>query len=126
MYSENNRRAAYGRANDELLRRMLGGGAIPFMQKDAENHPPLPDYSHNKFGCDGAPQKEDTAPSCNICPTNLHAPSLAMVYAPRQCWRKLLKPEAGLKEGSIFAELILPLEVIDNIPMKGGQKPFCK
>ena len=115
MYSESNRRAATSRANDEFLRRMIGGelvGGIPVMNVDAPTRPSLPDYSNNKAACDGTPRGNCPIPDvCHDCPTHVHAPSLAMVYAPKQCWRGLLDPVSGLKSGSIFQELILPLEV---------------
>ena len=57
---------------------------------------------------------------CNTsCPTEIDAPALAMVYSPRQCWRKLLDPAEGLKQGTIFAELVLPFEAV---PHKGGKE----
>ena len=58
---------------------------------------------------------------CNTsCPTEIHAPALAMVYSPRQCWRKLLDPAEGLKQGTIFAELVLPFEAVSNNCGKEG------
>ncbi len=57
---------------------------------------------------------------CNTsCPTEIDAPALAMVYCPRQCWRKLFDPEEGLRHGTIFAELVLPFEAV---PHKGGKE----
>ncbi|MBQ9760993.1 MAG: spore coat associated protein CotJA [Clostridia bacterium] len=48
-------------------------------------------------------------------------PSLAMVYSPIQGWQNLLSPAEGLAEGSIFTELIKPLEVGGaNCPLGGG------
>jgi hypothetical protein len=52
-------------------------------------------------------------------------PSLAMVYAPKQCWQNLLDPAVGLAHGSIFADLILPFEgcgnrIGENNPHKRG------
>lgn len=124
MYSENNRRVATGRTNDEFLRRMIGGElayGVPVMNVDASPRPTLPDYSGNRTACDGQPRGEGSVPMCdNDCSAHLHAPSLAMVYAPRQCWNGVLDPASGLKHGTIFTELILPLEVLG----KGGQKPY--
>ena len=37
-------------------------------------------------------------------------PSLAMVYAPKQCFRMLYEPERALARGTLFAELDKPLE----------------
>ena len=61
----------------------------------------------NRPACDGT-QRPDA--NGGGCPKQIHAPALAMAYAPRQCWQNLLEPEDGLREGTIFAELILPLE----------------
>ena len=81
--------------------------------------------------CEWRPQSRQEAPvqpeggcgchmPCNTsCPTEIAAPALAMVYCPRQCWRKLLDPEEGLKHGTIFAELVLPFEAA---PHKGGKE----
>lgn len=63
--------------------------------------------SNGKPKCDGSIEN----PYGGECPTHVHAPSLAMVYAPRQCWKNLLDPASALDNGSLFAELILPLEV---------------
>ena len=73
--------------------------STPRVQARQEMPPVRPDG-----GC-GCQKPCDTS-----CPTEVPAPSLAMVYSPRQCWRSLLEPEVGLKHGSIFAELILPFE----------------
>lgn len=109
MYSENSRRTTR-RANDEFLRRMVGGELtgkeLPVMNMT----PP------------GMGNGDEAAPGCNgsdtntpgDCPVMLHAPSLAMVYSPRQCWRNLLDPRTALKNGSLFAELVLPLEAGHN------------
>ena len=114
MYSDYNRRASARRANDEFLRRMLGGeltvGEVPAMTTE---RPTLPDYTEgNRVRCDGSEEsgKEDVC-GRGECPTCIGAPALAMVYAPKQCWRKLLDPCAALEQGTQFAELILPLEV---------------
>lgn len=44
-----------------------------------------------------------------------HYPSLAMVYAPTQCFRNMYEPAEGLSRGTIFAELDKPLG-------KGGRR----
>ena len=59
-------------------------------------------------------------PCDTSCPTEIAAPALAMVYCPRQCWRKLFDPEDGLKHGTIFAELVLPFEGAPNKCGKEG------
>lgn len=46
------------------------------------------------------------------------APSLAMVFAPIQVWRKLYDPETGLGRGTIFTELDKPWEIVENA--RGG------
>ncbi len=38
-------------------------------------------------------------------------PSLAMVYSPVQCFRKLYSPEEALSRGTLFEELDKPLMV---------------
>ena len=58
-------------------------------------------------------------PCDTSCPTEIAAPALAMVYCPRQCWRKLFDPEEGLRHGTIFGELVLPFEAA---PKKGGKE----
>ena len=105
MYSENSNRSSR-RGNDEFLRRMVGGELIG---KE------LPAMSMARM--ENAHGNPSERPSCNQnddigseCPTVLGAPSLAMVYSPKQCWRNLLDNEAALKNGSLFAELILPFE----------------
>ena len=122
MYPEKDRRSSVRRANDEFLRRMLGGelgDGTPFcavMNSDVPERPrPQLPPEGNGPACDGSQR-----PSCDgmprpdgnggECPKHIHAPSLAMAYAPRQCWQNLLEPEVGLREGTIFAELILPFE----------------
>ena len=52
------------------------------------------------------------------CPLYVKAPSLAMVYAPRQCWQNLLEPKAALANGTLFADLALPFEA----GQKNGEK----
>ena len=116
MYSENNRRSAAQRANDEFLRRMLGGeltgDGFPVANLSAQA-PMRPDArtNGNRIACDGTPRPDNNASGADkSCPTSIPAPSVAMVYAPKQCWRRLLDPAQGLSKGSIFSELILPLE----------------
>lgn len=116
MYIESNRRAAESRADADFLRRMLGGEL-----KGAPNTRTHNDTNANGC-CEWRPQARQEAPvrpeggcgcqrPCDTsCPTQIAAPSLAMVYSPRQCWHKLLDPEAALAHGSLFAELILPFE----------------
>ncbi len=38
----------------------------------------------------------------------LEGKSLAMVYAPKQYWRKLYTPEDALMHGTLFTELNMP------------------
>ena len=105
MYSDNGRHASVHRANDEFLRRMIGGEVVrtelPVVSMES---PVLPDYSQDGgASCDGSIIKGE-------CPTHVHAPSLAMVYAPMQCWRDLLDLQSALRHGTLFAELVLPFE----------------
>lgn len=122
MYSEKDRRSSVRRANDEFLRRMMAGDlgdGVPFctvMNSNVSESPMRPQLppEDNRTACDGSQRPTNDGmprPEGNGgCPKHIHAPSLAMAYAPRQCWQNLLEPEAGLREGTIFAELILPLE----------------
>lgn len=140
MYSEIDRRASAQRANDEFLRRMLGGelcgGAREAMNQgvmEESARPTLPPVN-NGTACDGSERGHGGCGraesdgheggcgrgGCNGggngdgtdrgCPKHVHAPALAMVYAPRQCWQNVLDPMSGLAHGSIFAELVLPFE----------------
>lgn len=131
MYSESNRRSAARRTDDDFLRRMLGGqltgDALPVISPvPPQARPIVPTRDEPvKTTCDGSTQNDQTGMGCrpqsggNACPTCISAPSIAMVYAPRQCWRNLLDPASGLSHGSIFAELILPLEAV---PQKGEKE----
>ena len=106
MYSESDRRAPARRANDEFLRRMLGGeltgGAVPTMNQPV---PELPTYPQRP-PCDGGEESRPMpAPPCAMTPG---MPSLAMVYSPVQCWREVLEPADALRAGSQFTELLLP------------------
>ena len=117
MYIESNRRAAESRADADFLRRMLGGELNGAANGRARN-----DLGAGRC-CEWRPQARQEAPvrpeggcggqrpSCDTsCPTEVPAPSLAMVYCPRQCWRSLFSPEDGLKHGTLFAELALPFK----------------
>ena len=48
------------------------------------------------------------SPACGCGGTEY--PSLAMVYAPKQCFRMLYEPDRALLRGTLFAELDKPLE----------------
>lgn len=114
MYSEKENRAGVQRANNEFLRRMLGGeltsGQLPVFN---ETKPTLPEYP-TRPPCNSDPDYSEESMEgthCkNACDAPMYAPSLAMVYAPKQCWRGLLSPDEALKQGSQFAELVLPFE----------------
>ena len=117
MYSESNRKNAAQRANDAFLRRMLGGeltgDGYPVMSvtEHAES-PAAPVRAENaRVSCDGAIRPTATDKGC---PTTIGAPSIAMVYSPRQCWRNLYDPATGLSNGTLFSELNLPLEAVDG------------
>lgn len=124
MYSENNRRNASRRADGEFLRRMTGGelscprrafaspcGAV----SDEGSNPPVRD-ARVRVSCDGSTvaRGEQANHRCACgntpCKPDSFAPSLAMVYSPRQCWRGVLSPAEGLSMGTIFSELVLPFE----------------
>lgn len=102
------------RANDEILRRMLGGE----LSTQEKNSPrpaadggavPLPVYPGGTR-CDGSstdvPAATDGSMGC--------FPSLAMVYAPKQKWKNILPPPDGLSHGSIFRDLVFPLEAEEH------------
>ena len=104
---------------NSLLGGELTGGALPVMNTEP---PRLPEQEGNGPLCDGSVGNGGAGGAS--CPKEPWAPSLAMVYAPRQCWRNLLDPQSALSEGSLFAELILPLEV-GNRP-RGTEGKACK
>ena len=122
MYSENSRRTVR-RANDEFLRRMVGGeltgNELPVMNMMPPNGGD--GVGQGTPGCNGS---DTNAPG--ECPISLHAPSLAMVYSPRQCWRNLLDPPIALRHGTLFTELVLPLDVVGGNPhVKEGNGRKC-
>ena len=115
MYSENHRHSTARRADDEFLRRMLGGeltgDGYPVINSNPTPAPSAPAraasgaQAQSRPLCDGS-----VAPAeAGGCPTSLYAPAIAMVYAPKQCWRNLFDPATGLSHGTIFKELVLPL-----------------
>ena len=122
MYSENNRRYAARRADEEFLRRMSGGElcgnvlpTVAAVAKDARDIPVRD--ARGRVRCDGSTQ--DTGSCTKDCEGDTFAPSLAMVYSPRQCWRGLLSPADALAQGSLFSELVLPLEAV---PQNGSKE----
>ena len=112
MYSDQNRRAPARRANDAFLRQMIGGELTDgrCQQNRCERPMPYVEQRESCPVCEGARQESGDACALSDCPKYVHAPSLAMVYAPGQCWRNLLDIEVALEHGSMFAELILPFE----------------
>ena len=114
MYSERENRAGVQRANNEFLRRMLGGelttGYVPVFNEETPSLPEYPDRPPCDGGIDQSGAGTAGAHCTSACGTSLNAPSLAMVYAPVQCWRGLLNPTEALKQGSQFSELVLPFE----------------
>ncbi len=124
MYSDYNKRAPTHRANDEFLRRMIGGelNGPELLRLHSEMLELPEERGGRRVDCRGnvlepersCPEKRarDGGDACDreSCPTEISAPALAMVYAPRQCWRKTFDPQTGLAHGSIFAELVLPFE----------------
>ena len=121
MYPKNNRPPS-GRVNDEFLRRMVGGELIgnelPVMKITREVNPNVP--LAEPPSCN----QNDDEGERSECPVMLGAPSLAMVYSPRQYWRNLLDPDAALSSGSLFAELVLPFEGASKSMGTGGK--LCK
>ena len=81
--------------------------------------------NNSRVRCDGTTRESDNTDDYT-CPTTLHAPSLAMVYSPKQCWRNLFDPTTGLSRGTIFAELSMPLEVVSHNGCKEvrNRRPF--
>ena len=115
MYSEHEKRVPMQRANDEFLRRMLGGeltmGTAPVFNEET---PALPTYPEPP-SCDGT--IENTVGECGQngnCSITKGAPSLAMVYAPCQTWNGVFDPMTALEHGSQFRELVLPFERYSN------------
>ena len=109
MYSDNEGRAPMRRANDEFLRRLVGGELMGSERCELCTRP-TSDKRESGPACDGSYPSEGDHAHMEACPTRIEAPSLAMVYAPMQCWRNLLDPQSALAKGSQFAELILPIE----------------
>ena len=110
MYSDHNRNTAARRANDDFLRRMIGGS---IGDSDGCRSKSCPFAANSR----GTGRLSVDPPSCNMgdksacadnCASAPKMPSLAMVYAPRQCWRGLLSPEEALAHGTQFTELVLP------------------
>ncbi len=115
MYADNHRRSASQRVNDEFLRRMTGGELTSNAEQSVQA---------SLGACLGKSESakyRDSAERESDCPTTVPAPSLAMVYSPRQCWRNVLSPEEGLRQGSIFSDLVLPFEPYGN----GGNGCGC-
>lgn len=109
MYFENEKHRSRQRSNDEFFRRLnaddlhlgIAGSDIPtFSRTDIPQRDVSP-----RTSCNGT--SNEPAPGNSSC----KMPSLAMVYAPVQAWQELLSPLDGLHQGSIFKELIKPLEV---------------
>ena len=143
MYMENNRHVSQGRANDEFLRRMLGGelvGGERAVMNQPEEAPQLHEHmmggrcnEQEDLPLEGTARQPrgEAVPPCNqgdeeacACPKYMRMPALAMVYAPHQCWQNLLEPEAALEQGSQFAELVLPQEA-GGCGMRTGGKGRC-
>lgn len=118
MYSERTRRPSPRRANDEFLRRMVGGelnADLAVMNRSAGTQEPSP-TARRGSACNG---------ESSDCPTTVASPSLAMVYAPVQCWQSILDNATALKHGTLFAELVMPLEV-GKPNGNGGQNPHAR
>ena len=133
MYSENQRHCSARRANDEFLRRMLGGEMSYGNANQAARRDDSPTHEKNGCGCNRrsfCARSEGTvgsscpltgrhsSPPCNEGdtantgkhPACIHAPSLAMVYSPMQSFQGIYEPAVALRQGTLFAELDLPFE----------------
>ncbi len=100
MY-ERNIPASVRRADDEFLRRMMGGGKASVGLDSPRQSHAVPTLSHT-----ASHQKPG---DCNI-PVDPAMPSLAMVYAPKQVWRCSYTPAQALSRGTLFYELDKPFE----------------
>ena len=116
MYSDSEKYFPRRRSGDEFLRRMRGedflsgmtsGGDAPTVSQSA-----LPRVDERpKVGCNGDRTGDRAGGFTHETTTSVcRMPSLAMVYSPVQPWQKTLAPEVALQHGSLFAELIFPLE----------------
>ena len=101
MYMDDDTRSPRDRIGDEMLRRMLDGGA--------PRTGDLPPVETRKSPC--LPQGG----------WGLSSHPLGMVYAPLQSFRNLYDRETALKQGTLFSELDLPFlgESVAN-HSKGG------
>ncbi len=107
MYSEQNRRTTDRRADQEFLRRMLGGT----LQGDrAPGRGTCAVSSSPVFAPSPASRRASTG-SCGSSKPQVCSDTLAMVTSPVQCWRELYSPAEALAHGTLFRELELPLEV---------------
>ena len=98
MYFSQNRKAAERRAGDEYLRRMAGTGRPLDEALQAVSTPP-----------EATTPPTENAP-LGPCQGQIVAPSLAMVYCPRQTFGNLYEPDVALSRGTLFSELNLPFE----------------
>lgn len=98
MYFSQNKRASERRANDEYLRR----ASFP-SHPSAESQPTVSGAPVGNPPVPPPPQPEEA-------PVFPAAPSLAMVYAPKQAFANLYEPDVALSRGTLFAALDLPFE----------------
>ncbi len=133
MYSENQRHCSARRANDEFLRRMLGGEMSYGSTNQATRRDDSPTQEKNGCGCkrkslcarsegdvgsfcpltgrrEPAPCNEGDTATEGKRPACVPAPSLAMVYSPMQSFQGIYEPAVALRQGTLFAELDLPFE----------------
>ena len=112
MYSENSRMPASRRADDDFLRRMIGGN-LNDGYRDTRNcgcgNAQSRNADRRRLALDTPPCNDNDGHGCsNHCPKEVSAPSLAMVYCPRQCWQSIFSLEEALQHGTLFAKLALP------------------
>ena len=100
----------------EYLNHSALSGDLPFLRAEQEGTAvPVPDREN--CGCEHA------------CPAEGHCLQgwglgnhpLAMVYAPCQSFGSLYDPDTALMRGTLFAELDLPLEVVEGKCRKNAQ-----
>ena len=113
MYPDNER-LSLRRSDDEFLRRLrggeFGGGRIPLQP---EGTVPVASAGGINLPPETAGNSETGYSYLSGIPGSVcKMPSLAMVYSPLQDWKGILEPDVGLSHGSIFTDLIKPLEVV--------------
>lgn len=102
VYDNNRSNFSGGRGCD----RRFGGGRSP-LPFGALNFG-LENKMTDSQAASATPCNPDNNSGCDFEGLGGGAPSLAMVYCPRQYWRGILSPDEALKRGTLFAELHKP------------------